>query len=520
MKKVISLVLCLTVILATFVFAAPSSAAVEPGRTIKPVIYLNGTGSTIVRNNEDGTQDTLYPLQIPDGYIDEKVNEFLPVFAQAFFTQQWDEFCDVLVDILMPIFEPMKLDENGEASDGSHVYWSWSKEELENKKHNGTYGVQDYTYIYDWRLSPLDIADGLHEYIQAVMDVTGAEQVAIMGRCYGSNVAAAYMKKYGGDHISEVIHYASAVGGASFLSKIFTGELYLESDSLERFLYDMDLDIGAELNDLLRAFVTVLNDTYGLDIACWAVNNVFKDIYLDIIPEVIVNSYGSFPSSWAMVCPEDYARAKETVFYGSDLEKYAGLIEKNDNYHNNVQLPFENDLKKQIEGGVEFFNIVKYGKQDAPVTNKGDQTSDFLVLVNDASYGATAVKVGQTFSDSYMETAKSFGTEKYISPDRIIDASTCISPDTTWFIKDLHHYHFPNSSNALISEMVNNDGFTVRSNAEYPQYLRFNESNSEITPLVADNMDTTPEWNTSFIEAFGKIFKILFNMIKNAIQTA
>ncbi len=518
MKKIISLLLCLAVVGTTVSLAVPTAVAAEPGRTTEPVIYLCGSGSTIIRENEDGTTEQLYPLVVPEGYIDEQVERFLPVFAEAFFTQEWDEFSDVLCEILLPIFEPMKLDKNGEASDGSHVDWSWSRETLKNTEKNGTYGVMDYVFYYDWRLSPLETAKTLRQYIEDVMYVTGEDEVSLFGRCLGSNMTAAYMKLYDGEYVKEVVHYASAVAGASFMSKIFTGELSLDADGMERFLYDMNLDIGEQLNELLRAFVTMFNDTYGMDIVTWAVNNVFKDIYLDIIPRVIVNSYGTFPAYWSMVCVEDYDKAKQTVYYGSELEEYAKLIEKTDAYHYGVQRKFPATVKRHLERGIEFSNIVKYGKQDAPVTNKGNQMSDFLVLVDDASYGATTTLIGETFSEDYLKAAKQAGTDKYISPDKTVDASTCLSPDTTWFIKDLHHYNFPDSSNELISQIVNNDGFTVFSDSAYPQYLLYNEKDGTISILNEDNMDTTPEWNTSYFTAFKKFFEIIIALIMGTVQ--
>ena len=158
--------------------------------------------------------------------------------------------------------------------------------------------------------------------------VTGAEQIALYGRCLGSNIVAAYMQKYAGEHVKEVIHYASAVYGATQCSKAFTGELRLDPDGIDRYMYDTNLSVDGCVMDLLRSLVTLMNKTYGLDIACWAVNNVMKDIYLDIIPRVMIESYASFPAYWSMVSIGDFEKAKETVFYGSDIGEYSGLIEK------------------------------------------------------------------------------------------------------------------------------------------------------------------------------------------------
>lgn len=507
------------VILATAVIAVvPFALATEDGTSI-PVVHVVGTGTPILRINEAGEEETLYPLQIPEGYIEEKAEIFLPVFAKAFFTQQWDEFCDVLYECVSPIFSQMALDKNGNAVDGSFVDWTWSKEELATHK-DGTYSATEFKFHYDWRLDPLVTADTLHQYIEDVMEATGSDKVALYGRCLGSNIVAAYMHKYDGEHVCEVIHYASAVYGATQCSKAFTGELLLHADGIERFIYDIDLGLDEYLTQLIQSLVTLLNKTYGLNVACWAVNNVVEDIYLDIFPRVIGESYGTFPAYWSMVSIEDYDRAMETVFYGKDVNEYSELIEKIEYYHENVQLDFEEDVKAFEARGIEFSNIVKYGKQSIPVTENSDELSDQLVTVRESSFGATAVEVGETFDSKYINNAVENSTAKYISPDKQIDASTCLLPDKTWFVKNIEHKLFPECINGLVSDIVNNDGFDINSNPEYPQYLVYDDEKSSISPMTADNLNTTERWNTSYFGSLIKFFKAVFEVIKAKLTEA
>ncbi len=517
LKKIISVFLALIITLTAVSCVLPATMATEPGRAEIPIVYIEGTGQYIFRKTEDGSTETIFPIQISEDYINEQIDVFLPVFAKAFFTQQWDEFCDVLYDIINPVLSKMKLDKNGEVSDGSFIDWTWSRETLPDMERNGTYGVEDYKFRYDWRLSPLTTAEQLHQYIEDVLYVTGAEKVALCGRCYASNIVAAYMQKYDGENVREVIHYASAANSAQFVSKLFTGELHLDADSINRFMYDVQIDIGEDLMTLLQSFVTLFNKTYGLDIACWAVNNVFEDIYLEIIPPILIESYATFPSYWSMVSKEDYNKAKETIYYGSDKNEYSGLISKTDEYYNEVQLKFNETLKRHEAKGIEISNIVKYGKQDLPATAYGDKLSDYLCTVEDASFGATTALIGETFSDEYIDRAIENRTAKYISPEKQIDASTCLFPDTTWFIKDLDHYLFPHSVNNLISEIVNNDGYTVESNKSYPQYIHFDEKTEALTPLTGENMNTTDAWTTTYFEALKTFFKTLFKIISQYV---
>lgn len=513
MKKVISFVLSVVLAVTAIIGVSPYVSASTDG-TQTPVIHVVGTGSHIIRTNENGETETLFPFQIPEGYIEEKAEVFLPVFAEAFFTQEWDEFCDVLYETISPIFSKMALDNNGEASDGSHVDVVWTKEEIIAAASDGVNSATDYMFYYDWRVDPFETSDKLHEYIQAVMEVTGSDKVALYGRCLGSNIVSAYMYEYGNlGHISDVIHYASAAYGATPCSKMFTGELYLHADAIENFVYDIDLGLGDMITDLIQSLVTLMNYTYGTDILSWAVNNVVEDIYLDIFPRIMVESYGTFPAYWTMVSIEDYEKAMETVFYGKDLNEYAGLIEKIEYYFNNVRIPFEENAEAQMAQGIEFSNIVKYGYTNYPIAKNADELADGMVTVRESSFGATTSNTENTLPTLYLLNAQLNGTDKYISPDKQIDASTGFSCNTTWYIKNLEHTDFPTCVNGLVSDIVNNKDFNIDSNPEYPQFMVYDDETSTISPMTEENMNTTERYETSFITALFKFFRSVFALL-------
>lgn len=518
MKRIISFLLCLVMLSATMFCVAPSTVAAQEGIDI-PLVYVEGQGASLYRNYGTPEQEQIYPLQIPEGYIAEKVEQYFPVFAEAFFTQEWDEFCVALYDCIVPLFDDLRLDKNGDASDGSGVGWTWSEQTLTDKKSNGKYQIDDYVFKYDWRIDPWETADKLHAYIEGVKKVTGADEVALIGRCLGSSIVAAYMTKYNGEHVSECIFYASASHGAAMASKAFCGELYLEEEGIERYIYDIQLFEEDYLEQFLESFVTVLNKTYGLDIACWAVNNVFEDIYLNIMPPILSETFATFPGYWSMVTEGDFEKAKETVFYGSEPGEFAGLIEKIDNYHVNTRLKMDDTYLALSQSGVEFSNVAKYGMQIIPVSEENDIISDGTCEIAQSSMGATPASVEGVFSNEYIETAKENGTFRYISPDYQLDASTCLFPDSTWFVKDLEHTNFPDDIENIFTEIVNNDGFTVFDNPKYPQYLVYDESSNLVLPMTEENMDTTTRWDVSFLEALTTLVKSIYTMIKEYITS-
>ena len=220
-----------------------------------------------------------------------------------------------------------------------------------------------------------------------------------------------------------------------------------------------------------------------------------------------------------MVGEEYYEEAKSVVFDGADMEAYADFIELIDSYHYNVQIPAEEIIARQYEeDGVEYYNITKYGMQAIPVTENTDVISDSYVDVTGASLGATTGTISTNLSDDYLAIAEINGTDGYISLDKKIDASTCLYPDQTWFIKNLKHTEFPDEVNLLMAEMINNPGFSIDSNENYPQYLVYDVETQTISPMGEDNENTTDKWENSFWDALRKLFAAIIQMIKDAVM--
>ncbi len=514
-KRLLAIILSLTIVFATFAFSASTSAADAPGTDI-PLIYVVGTGGHLIADNPDGTTRKIFPLVLPENFIMDTVKANIGIFAKAVITQQWDEFCDVLYDIISPLYADLMLDEDGNPRDNSRADFD-SRDRINPAKVNGKYGTEQFKFNYDWRVDPYVTAEKLHEYIEAVMAATGETEVALLGRCLGDCIAAAYMEKYDGEYIADYISYASAVNGAEFCSKAFCGEIYLEADGIERYVYDLELATDSAINELIQAFVTVLNETYGLDFLAWSVNNVYPDIYLKIVPRLLRSMYGNFPAYWAMVSDEDYEKAKETVFHGTDTATYANFIKRIDNYHYNVQLKLPELWKGFQEDGINMTNVTKYGYQTLPIVEQADVLGEDFCTVAKASLGATTSTIDTVLSDDYIAAAQANGTGKYISPDSQIDASTCVLPNTTWFIKNMQHQNFPASINPLFDYIINTENPTVFDNEDFPQYLVYNEEADTLSPMTNDNMNTTEKYNVNFFEALKKVIEFLFNLIKNAI---
>ncbi len=519
-KKSLAVFLSLTVIFSLIAVAFPSASALDVYTEI-PTVYVEGQGYGLGIKQEDGSYDQVYGIQIPEGYIEAAVEENIDVFIKAVITQDWDDFCDVLYEKFTPLYAEIKLDEKGQPTNGSTVMWEWSKETLNASTVNGGYEFDQFRYHYDWRLSPYQIAEGLHDYIKAVCEVTGHDKVALAGRCLGTCVTMAYMEMYDGEYIADHIMYASALKGVDFCSQAFCGNLYLESDGVERFFYDIDLGLDATMTDFIQSFLTVANKTEGLDLALLAFNNVLPKIKYNLYPRLLKDTYASFPSYWAMVGEEYFDEAKRVVFDGIDTDVYADFIELIDSYHYNVQIPAEEIITHQKEElGIDYYNITKYGMQSVPVTENSDALSDRYVDVTGASLGATTGTISTDLSNDYIEIAKINGTDKYISVDKKIDASTCLYPEKTWFIKNLNHKDFPDVVNLLMAEMVNNENYTINSDENYPQFLSYDVDKDTVSPLTEENEGVNDsKWESSFWKAIRKIIAIIIRLVMDSLIT-
>ncbi len=518
-KRLLSALLCVLLIFG----CASAAFAAESGGTVIPTVYVLGTGTGLKVDNPDGSVTAVYPPTLPEGFVDEQIKgDFLPVFKKAFLTQQWDEFCDKLCEIIVPLFEDIRLDENGEAPNGSVVDWNPALS-LYGGKVNGKYPTDRYIFEYDWRMDPYKTADVLHSYIESVLAVTGETQVNLVGRCLGACITAAYMQKYDGEHVQNYMIYAGALYGATQCTKSFSGELWIESGGVERFTYDLnDLEFNGVkvfadevLLELLQSGATLLRKTGGLDIGAWAVNNVYRQIYMKIIPPMLSEMFGTFPGWWSMVADEDYEKAKQTVFHDVDKDKWAHFFDIIDNYHYNVQTRTPELFAHYREKGIGLANIVKYGFQTLPFTRNTDMLSDKFCSVEQASLGAKTSTINGTLKKSYLKKAD----PRFISPDKQIDASTCLLPERTWFIKNLAHKDFPAGVHRLFDVILNNPELTVFDDADFPQYMVYSDETESIEPMTEKNMDTTARYRQTFFGALTIFLRALGVVIRRYIDS-
>ena len=522
MKKLISLML-VVLMLFSCVSVATASAAYTDGEHL-PQVYVEGLESKGVYYKED--KDMENPLFFPiDGnmMITKLTENYEEKLKKAFLAQDSDAITAYLTDWIMDCFGDIALGKDGfTMSDKVYV----PETELDPY---GDAKAGKYIFRYDCRLGGVDIAAELVEYIEDVKAATGAKKVELVASSYGSAVVLGLLHDYSAkireavgtendkeyanveilDSIDSILLCVPSANGVDFASELFSGNINVDPIALKGFL-DNSLNDEA-ISDLLSTLIKTGTLGAILDDALLPFVHV---ALMNAVRSVIYNVFGTMPSMWSFVDEAHFYTALENVYgadYASPDHEYAGLIERITYYHENIQKK-SYDILKAAENAEHNVNIIcKYGDPSIPISEKGDVLSDGFVAVTEASFGATASLNGKTLPADYQQVACLEKNHNHISADRCIDASTCLLPENTWFIKNLWHGTKNSAYYKMIGDIVYND-LSVNSLAEYPQFMMVSEEDAnKLVPLVAENLpEVSEEKETSWLEDFLSFFKNFF----------
>ncbi len=515
MKKLIAALLAAIMLMSV---AVPMASATDV-TTNTPVIFIRGASRNLYESDDLISDETqIFPLDIDLGQvIKDALMPCLEQLAVGMLTEDFDKYCDELYNVVAPLYADVILDKNGEASDGSGDGRKVSDFALPYWGQKDNFNLQRFDFGFDLRLSPLDIADDLKTYIDNVYARTG-KKVSLIGRCFGGNIISAYLSKYeahAAEKVESVIMYISSTVGIDLIGALFAGEIKLDPDNLDRFVEYVVNDMGfindPELQSILVAFVDIINYAKMLGVGTDALQYIIDSVKDNLVPRLALACYGSFPSYWSMVPAEYYTKARDNVFAGKE-DEYAGMIKKLDTYYYDVQLTHEDVMNRLQEKGVEMTVIAKYDVPVVPLYDGAEAQGDFVAETADISFGATCAPMDEVLPKSYIDSLED---KRFVSPDQKVDASTCLYPEKTWFIKDVFHTDFPECANVLLGTIVDSKGqMTVFDNENYPQYLLYNTETETLDPV--DGLDPAVPEKGSNEERFSvliRFFTALLNFI-------
>lgn len=497
----------------------------EPNGVPVPVVYVGGRQDYILADGKDPDSETYLTASLPEGAVGQMIDTLGKELMNGIIKNEWDPFCDALYTSIASYFEPVALDENGNVTN-STGYDCLKPGPLTDEAYEGLYGLHDYDFIYDWRLDPCANAVELDSFIKEVKAVTACDKVDIVASGMGYSTLLAYFAQSGYESIDECVIYGAGLTGSDTVGALFSGELTIDDDALNRYIQENLSDTDIVLGLSQYAADLLISNGFA-DSLFNLTTRIYKQIYANVLPKILMDSFGTMPGYWSLVGDDYYETAKALSFTAADGEEEAPdhsvLIKKLDHFHYNVLGKAKELLDGAKDGGVKLYNVVKYGLQIMPLSENADKTSDGINEIGSASLGATAANIGEKLSEDYIAAKKETPSGRFLSPDGEVDASTGYLPMHTWYIKNLRHSDEPYIVDLMLEKILAGDGYvTVFDLEEYKQFLVCSrdadrmENLTEtgvITPTAKDELEELISFNspTGIVK---KIFSLIANLVE------
>lgn len=498
--KIISLFLAI-IILTIPVFSAIAAASEKENY---PMIHVPGIMSSDVYSDVNNPDDGLAWPPSTDSILD-LVKNCIPALLEFSVTRDWDKLGHTLSPLAYELFESAICDPDGGITNGSGIIFEYpSAEELKNDP--------DTTFNYDWREDPVVSAARLNDYINYILEVTGAEKVAIECHSLGGIVTISYCSIYGFDKVDAIAFNSSAIFGESYTGDLLSGDMVLSNDSLMSFMaYIFD---ATEQEELLKKIFDVLECAGLGELIAELGNDILANLSHILLPEVVAPLFARWLTIWAMVPDDKIDEAMEYTFTNyitEDMEGAAELKAKIENYNTLVRKNKTRtllDIDKVCKVGV----IARYGYSSIPATSSWQEISDGVIDTKNASFGATVALYGSTLDDDIISNTDA----EFISPDKTIDASTCLFPEKTWFIKGAKHSNNYDDLNALVRAILFSDEeITVYSNEKFPRFMSYDFATNSIIPDTGSNVEAEQDGIFGFFAKIKAFIADFFEKLRN-----
>jgi len=452
--------LCL-LLAAALLCAVPAVSARAAGCSCAdiPRIGIPGIGDTLLLNA--GT-----PEQAEVGVADAEglqaqIAPILSDLVAAVARRSWDRAADAFIALAWGMLGHLQVDLDGKSVQPVTARPSDDPARRDHK------AKENFNFKYDWRMDPWETAGQLNDYIKQVKKVTGHSKVALLPHSQGGLVCMAYIARYGCGDIDTLILSMSAHNGLTMVGEMFNLNVELGCDLALEYLRSLGAAAEGGAMDLMAPAANLLQTT-GL--AKWLfglLGVLLEHIQERVYREALLPLLVQWPALWGFVPHEYYESAKKALL---DDPKYDALRKTADNMHYKAGAGYKADelIMRAVKAGVRVGIIASYGFPTQPFAPNSEVDADGLIDTARESSGATTAGLWNTFAADYRQ--KINDGHNHLSPDGKIDASTCLLPEQTWFIRG--QLHFSGNTGRLREAILSSPKRpTVHNLKDYPQFL-------------------------------------------------
>lgn len=497
MKKLLAIILASVLILMPLsVFAAAKSSEkipciIVPGIGQSRVWLTDENGDFVL--DENGEKINCFPAVLN---VDSLLSQLAGPLAASVAAQRDVGFSDALCSAVEDAFSMNATDDNGEpcgrvtVETYPHSLAQCTQDEkdyifgcIPMERLCETIGEENiYYYAYNSFGNALDMIDGLYDFIGLVKEQTGSEKVNIIPISMGGAIFNGVMEFYPqiANDLNRTVFVIPALNGSTIVSDIYKGELtFLNADYLYSEFFD-----------------GILNETEASAIEL-AIRVLPKDVLMSALEKAVdtlmETAIRNCTGLWMLVPNEEY---DECVRKNLSDKSKAEIRRQTDAYHK-AQSNSNKNILKLKNSGVEIFNVVAY---DVALYNVGNswnkQNADGVIHTYSTAMGTKMANVGEELPKNYVQknTYCKNPSHNHISPDRVVDATTGLLPDTTFFFDGQSHVT-ANQNDIIMKlccELVETDRIKdVYSDKNFPQFNIGRETKKIRTELLpaAENVD-------------------------------
>ena len=232
-------------------------------------------------------------------------------------------------------------------------------------------------------------------------------------------------------------------------------------------------------------------------------NDILDKIAPTLYKDTLIPLCGRWLTIWAMCPDERIDEGMGSVFNGyCKDEDLSALKNKIVDFNNKVR-KYKKDTLLEFDKESRIAVISRYGFSSLPITPSYDLMTDTVIETASTSFGATTATIGKCFDEDYLDGKD----PAYISPDKTVDASTCLFPEKTWFIKNSKHAETSVTKALYNSFLFCEEEATVESH----QLSRFSYYDAQADAIVEDTTSPEPIEKLSPLQVLFNFLKALFN---------